>query len=55
MEVENIKKEVVEILRQQLQLLSEKSKDKDISAKELYNITAEMTNVAEAIYHAISD
>lgn len=44
------KSEVLDILYQQLQLLAEKSKDKDISAGELCRLTAEMDKLTETIH-----
>lgn len=52
--MEGLKEEVIEILRQQLQLLSEKSKEKDITARDLECLSVEVDKISQTIIRAIS-
>ena len=47
--------ELKEILCQQLELLAEKSKSKDISAHDLCNLSAEMIRLSEVINSLTSE
>lgn len=52
--MEEIKNEVIEILRQQLKVLSEKSKEKDITARDLECLSIEVDKISQTIIRAIS-
>ena len=50
--MENTKKETIEIMHQQLKLLSEKSKEKEITPEQLKSISGEMDRIANTILNA---
>lgn len=50
--LENTKKETIEIMHQQLKLLSEKSKEKEITPEQLKSISGEMDRIANTILNA---
>ena len=53
--MEKLKKETIEIMHQQLKLLSEKSNEKDITPEQLKSISGEMDRIANTILSASVD
>lgn len=50
-----VRKSTLEFLRQQLKLLAEKSKEENISTKDLCDLTAEMYRITCVIYDLTLD